>query len=88
MLRVIAITLALILAASLTALAYCWGMWNEENIRIETPKRMSPKTITTSYKTEEGIIWTATLALSADGQLQEVQLDCDGRPYAIAPRWG
>ena len=72
MLRVISIALAFSLTASSAALAV-------------SPTSSTPTTITSSSKSEEGVNWTVTLAFSADGRLREVQLDCDGRPYARAP---
>lgn len=81
--RATSIVLTLGLVASVAALAFCWNRSYEGS--IGSPRQITPTTITISNKTEDGVNWVATLALSPNGRLQQVQLDCDGRPYATVP---
>ena len=76
-----ALTLGLV--ASVAALAFCWYRPHEGS--IGSPLPIAPGKSVIHNKTEDGIDWVATLALSSEGRLRQVQLDCDGRLYASVP---
>jgi hypothetical protein len=87
MVRFAFVVLTLALIATSTALAYYWTLMREDYPGVTSmhPILATPRTISTAYKTAESPMWKATLALSADGRLREVRVDCDGRPYVTAP---
>jgi hypothetical protein len=87
MVRFAFVVITLALVATSTALAYCLNVIRKDDPDVASmhPVFATPRTISTAFKTDKSPIWKATLTLSADGRLQEVHVDCDGKPYATAP---